>query len=128
MPEHFPYNAETEDPPAPFLTLQVRHFNFPERAQAVSAKLDTGADISAIPEKFIRSLGLEAAERVRAIGFDGTGRDLVLYAAVITLPNGANIETNVGGIPVDYVLLSRDVLNQLRLLLDGPAQSLEILE
>ena len=32
------------------------------------------------------------------------------------------------GIPADYILLGRDVLNYLRLRLDGPALTLEILE
>ena len=38
------------------------------------------------------------------------------------------MQLNVAGIPPDYALLGRDILNQLRLLLDGPAHTLEILE
>lgn len=110
------------------MSVQVRHISYPERAQELRAKLDTGADVSAIPDSAIRALGLREAERLLASGFDGRIVQVVLYAVQIDLPNGQNLEISVLGIPADYILLGRDVLNLLRLLLDGPALTLEILE
>ncbi len=128
MPPLFHYEDKTENPPAPFISVQVRHMNYPERARELPAKLDTGADISAIPDSVIRTLGLREAERLLVSGFDGRIVQVVLYAVQIDLPNGQNLEINALGIPADYILLGRDVLNLLRLLLDGPALTLEILE
>ena len=128
MPLKFSYDDKTEDPPAPFVTVRVRHLVYQERVQELRAKLDTGADVSSIPEATAATLGLREAARLFATGFDGRITQVALYAAQIDLPNGQSVQLNVAGIPSDYALLGRDILNQLRLLLDGPAHTLEILE
>ncbi len=46
MPLKFSYDDKTEDPPAPFVTVRVRHLVYQERVQELRAKLDTGADVS----------------------------------------------------------------------------------
>lgn len=50
------YNEQVE-PPAPFLTVTIHH---PEtkRAIQIEVKIDTGADISAMPLSIIQELGL----------------------------------------------------------------------
>ena len=60
--------------------------------------------------------------------FDGHLFHKDIYAIRIKLPTGQHGRINVLTIPNDHVLLGRDVINQFRLLLDGPALTLEILE
>jgi len=62
------------------------------------------------------------------MGFDRQLKPVHLYSVVVALPSGRRGRLNAVAISIDYVLLGRDVLNHLRLLLDGPALTLEILE
>ena len=116
----FHYDEANEDPPAPFVSVQVRHAARPERTLNLRAKVDTGADISAVPESAALALQLREAGRLQAIGFDGRVQQVVVYAAQIDLPAGESVQLNVLPIPADYALIGRDALNLLRLLLDGP--------
>lgn len=51
------YN-ESEEPPAPFLAVTIHHPEAPHQTLQLQAKIDTGADISAIPVSIIGALGL----------------------------------------------------------------------
>ncbi|TMA33385.1 MAG: hypothetical protein E6J79_17995, partial [Deltaproteobacteria bacterium] len=50
----------------------------PQRA-ALDGKIDTGADLCGIPERLVVELDLPPIRSVRAIGFTGSARDVVLY-------------------------------------------------
>ena len=60
--------------------------------------------------------------------YDGAPMEKALYDVVLRVANirfvGVSVITWAG----DHVILGRDILNHLRLLLDGPALTLEILE
>jgi hypothetical protein len=113
-------------PPAPFLTVRL-HDPTTDVMLTLPAKVDTGADVSAVPVTMVEQLHLASAGEFVVEAFDGartrmTAYDIALDAAQLHLT----------GIPAitfaeEYVLLGRDVLNALRLLLDGPALSVEIL-
>ena len=128
MPTQFHYETEAEDPPAPYLTARLSNPSRPTVVADIRAKLDTGADITVIPEALAKDLNLKVVNRIAAIGFDGVPQEKAVYAFRIELPNGVRGSTQCLTRDSDHVLLGRDVINHLRLLLDGPAQSLEILE
>jgi hypothetical protein len=69
----------------------------------LEGKLDTGADLSAVPERFIAELDLPPVRTVRAAGFLG------------------ELSTRR-----PYVILGRNVLRRLVVRLDGPGETLEI--
>lgn len=60
-------------------------------------------------------------------GFDGEQRHLPLFAIDITLETRRLTDIEVVTYATNQGILGRDVLNRLRLLLDGPDQRLEIL-
>lgn len=91
--------------------------------------MDTGADATIVPLSIVRELqaGVVTFKTVR--GYAGGRRTVRTYLVDVeigpfTLP-GVEI---VGDTAADEVLLGRDVLNKLRLLLDGPARRTQLLE
>ena len=115
-------------PPAPFIPVRISPFAHPDHAVSFPAKIDTGSDITAIPEAVVTQLGLREKDRLTVSGFDNQLAEIPEYAIRLELPSGPRGHVDVIVIQADYVLLGRDVLNLLRLLLDGPALTLEILE
>jgi len=83
--------------------------------------LDSGADVTLIPQSFIEPLGLavDASESYEVMGFDGATStaqavrlDLIFLTRVF---RGRFLVINQ-----ECGILGRDVLNHISLLLDGP--------
>jgi hypothetical protein len=115
-------------PPAPRLEIHFIALPHGTAFGPVHAFLDTGADVTIVPMDIIRQLkaGVVTFKTVR--GYTRGRRNVRTYlvdvdVAGLTLPG---IEV-VGDDAADQVLIGRDVLNKLRLLLDGPGQRTEIL-
>lgn len=116
-------------PPAP--RLEIRLVAQPHGATygPIAAFVDTGADATIVPLSIVRELqaGVVTFKTVR--GYAGGRRTVRTYLVDVeigpfTLP-GVEI---VGDTAADEILLGRDVLNKLRLLLDGPARRTQLLE
>ncbi|MGQ0603677.1 MAG: retroviral-like aspartic protease family protein [Anaerolineales bacterium] len=122
----FPYEG-THEPPAPFLDIQIEHPTQPQRVAQLYAKVDTGADISVIPLSVAQALGLEVAGEVSAMGFNRQVNTYTVYITRLIFPSGQRAHVHVLATVSDETVLGRDVLNHFRLLLDGPALTLEIL-
>ena len=113
-----------------FLTGWIRFIALPHGTifGPVHAFLDTGADATIVPIGIIRQLkaGVVTFKTVR--GYVGGRRSVRTYLVDVeigglTLPG---IEV-IGDDVADQILIGRDVLNKLRLLLDGPRQKTELL-
>ena len=89
--------------------------------------MDTGADISVIPLSSAEKLNLAPIGVMLVEGFDGEQRQLPLFAIDITLETRRLTGIEVVTYATNHGILGRDVLNRLRLLLDGPDQRVEIL-
>lgn len=122
----YEYN-QAVSPPAPFITIRVVHDLMNTREATVPAKLDTAADMSTIPFPLVHSLTLNESGTFTIEGYDGKQQDLISYFASFIIGEITIKRLEVIPTPENYVLLGRDVLNQLRLLLDGPGLFLEIL-
>jgi predicted aspartyl protease len=114
-------------PAAPFLPVQLASLAERSETIAVQAKLDTGADLTAIPYALIERLQLMPAGEIEVEGYDSRRATIRAYDVNLQID-----QLRVNGLLVisfaeDYVLLGRDVLNRLRILLDGPALTTEIL-
>lgn len=96
---------------------------------ALKALVDSGADATIIP---INSLQEIRARRSRKMWLRGTagGRILVdLYQISLRLgPFSQALLEVVGSAQNDEVIVGRDVLNHLKVILDGPASSTEVVE
>ncbi|MEK7439627.1 MAG: retroviral-like aspartic protease family protein [Chloroflexota bacterium] len=114
-------------PPAPSCTVTLIAPSSKQRF-TVNVFIDTGADASIIPLHYLQEIG---ARRVSETGLRsqwGERRRVFLYLvdmqiADVTL-NGLYVVADEIG---DECILGRDALNQLRLLLDGPAAVAQLL-
>ncbi|MEK7441193.1 MAG: retroviral-like aspartic protease family protein [Chloroflexota bacterium] len=116
------------DPAAPFLPARLGNLESPPRYGDFRAKVDTGADMTVIPEAAVKALNLTVTDRLEVAGFDNRPTIVDVYALQIELPNGKRGKLKAFAFDEEYVLLGRDAINHLRLLFDGPALTLEILE
>lgn len=124
----FRYAAQLR-PPAPFVHVTLFHPDDVERKQElVPAQLDTAADSTVVPIRFIEQLELRQTGFRRAIAFAGRVKRFPTFAVTFQIRGREElILLNViaeGREP--FVLLGRDVLNRYRILLDGPNQAVEI--
>ena len=118
--------SEAFSPPAPVLSLEAFVPEEPWQRCQADAKLDTAADISAIPFKLVDDLELEAVSEVVISGYDAETALLPTYTIGLELPEARIRRVEVIAIPESYVLLGRDVLNHFFVNLNGPELTFEV--
>ena len=117
-----PYSAEYE-PPCPVLTVRLAS---PPGGAGVGlvALVDTGADMTLVPEPVARILGLPVISQIRVTGVTGTAEGADVFAAAIELA-GKNLLVEVVAFG-EETIVGRDLLNRLVLRLHGPGKRLEV--
>ena len=122
MSEQFSYDA-ARDPPAPVLPARI---GGPGESPAVllGFLVDSGADMTVVPEALVRNLRLPAVSQISVRGVGGILRRARVYAAEIDAA-GTRVVVEVLGIGSD-ALLGRDVLNGWVTTLRGPQRVLEV--
>jgi len=98
----------------------------PDRRRSLLAKLDTAADITAIPFTVILQLEMKTASEIEVAGYDSPSTTVSTHLAGSELPNARIRRIEVIPISEDYVLLGRDVLNLFHITLDGPDLTFEL--
>lgn len=119
------YNTQKE-PPAPFVRLTLRQ---PRTGAELSvpAQIDTGADITILPQSVVESLDLDYQGVVEIKGVGGSLQTLIRYSVLASIHDSPQVGLNaLAHSEEEWVLLGRDVLNAFRLVLDGPNLALEI--
>jgi predicted aspartyl protease len=108
-----------------FTLIGQRPLDSNER-RTLPALLDTGADISTLPPATIHHLNLVPLDEIPIASYRGEAVLVATYLVHIQIGSWAieAIEVIAGG--EAYAILGRDVLNQFRLILDGPRAILEI--
>ncbi len=117
-----PYSAEYE-PPCPVLTIRVAAPSG-GAAFALLAVVDTGADITLVPEALARTLDLPVVSHVRIAGVTGAAARADVLAADIDL-SGNRVLAEIVAFG-NEAIVGRDLLNRLVLRLDGPRGILEV--
>jgi predicted aspartyl protease len=111
------------EPPAPILLARVAP-PVGGHGVAVLGVVDTGADLTVIPESVAKELGLPLVSRIRVVGVTGASAAAPVRAAAIDVAGSRHlVEVACLG---DDAILGRDLLNRMVIRLDGPRQSLEI--
>src|SRR5262249_42274273 len=111
------------DPPAPVLPVQVLAPTGRGDGVALAALVDTGADVSALPESVARVIGLPRVDRVPVSGV--TGRvEADVYAAMLVVA-GRRYVARIVAVGAEAIL-GRDVINRFASVLDGPRRRLEV--
>jgi hypothetical protein len=115
----WPYNREVE-PPAPFLDIIVRH---PENTMLLAqtpAKIDTAADVSAIPISLVNQLELPITRKLIVEGYDGVSASVLTYGVVFEVAQARFKGLRVIAFHEAYALLGRDILNHFYICFYGP--------
>lgn len=113
--------------PFPCLALRLRNGAEGLRGAETVALLDTGADGTLVPLAYLEEVLAPLITQDRIRSHWGEWRDVDLYAVDIeidglTLPSVYVVGDEMG----EDIVLGRDVLNKLRILLNGPAQRVDV--
>ncbi len=119
------YNQQVT-PPAPFVYIDCQHPLESTERLTLPALIDTGADLSTLPPDAIQRLQLVPLDEIPVASYRG---ETVLAVTYLTRMHMGSwtihaVEIIAGG--EEYAILGRDVLNQFRIVLDGPHTVLEI--
>jgi len=116
-------------PPMP--ALQIR-LGYPEGGLTLgpfAAIVDTGADGTLVPQSLVDELGAPFVDDVRVRSHWGEWRDMQLFTVDIGIGKVRLPAVEVAGDDRGKeIVLGRNVLNRLRLLLDGPAGQVQMLD
>jgi hypothetical protein len=117
-----PYDGVLFDPPAPLARVTLRDPATGASVVGVPMLLDSGADVTLVPQSAVQRLGVasQQADGIELVGFDGRRST----APVVRLDLGLLGKTFKGRyltFDQECGILGRDVLNNLVILLDGPA-------
>lgn len=93
----------------------------PRPSLRARAELDTGADITCVPETLIEDLGVTPQGLVHVQGFrEEPPEEVPSFDIRLSIDDTRYFTLEVISAPKDYVLLGRDFLNALILHADGP--------
>jgi hypothetical protein len=95
---------------------------------SLTATIDTGADASFVPLALLEEILAQVGKSIYASSLWGERQEFSSFVVDVRIGNLTFPGVQVVGYDGDEIILGRDVLNKLRLLLDGPAQTTEILE
>jgi predicted aspartyl protease len=93
---------------------------------AIEGKLDSGADLCALPEDVVDELDLAPVRSVRAAGFGGTLQDALLYHCAIELAGHRVEHLEALSTRRRYAIIGRNLLRHVVLRLDGPRNVLTL--
>jgi hypothetical protein len=114
------YNSTRFDPPAPVAYVTLQNETTGAKWSNVPMLLDSGADVSLIPQAAVDKLGLTHSDkRYELTGFD----DSVISTPAAQLELGFCRRIFRGKfllIDQDLGIIGRDILNLVSLLFDGP--------
>lgn len=115
------------DPSAPFVEIEVDGYDERLGRRMITALLDSGADASFFPVPFLNSIGASYKETRWMRGAIGARIEVDLYLVAIRVGTTWIRGLHVIGAPeTDDPVIGRDVLNELVVTLNGPAQTTEI--
>ncbi|HSH77546.1 MAG TPA: retropepsin-like aspartic protease [Herpetosiphonaceae bacterium] len=115
------YDGERFQPPAPLAHVVLRSPETGETLPDIPMLLDTGADVTLVPQTAVEGLGVLTAgsDQFQVMGFDGT----ISAASAVRLELTFARRTFRGDFLVvdqPWGILGRNVLNAVPLILDGP--------
>ncbi|MBI1927689.1 retroviral-like aspartic protease family protein [Candidatus Poribacteria bacterium] len=121
----FRYN-KGKSPPAPYITLEITPSGRRRKPIRRRAKLDPGASLTVIPESLPKRWRIASVGMATLRAYNGQRSMRPVYVVDIIVGSKRFQEIRVTVAPRRYILLGRDILNQLRITLDGPRQMIEI--
>lgn len=121
------YNTEFY-PPAPMLDFTVYCPVDHGRAARVRGELDSGAEISVLPQEIVDALRLIPRRLMITEGYDGTQGQWATYMIDLEVEGHLLNDVEVIALPRQNGTLGRDVLNHFIVTLNGKALSFEMMD
>lgn len=116
----------TFDPPAIVLAVTVTGAVRRRPRIDSPAFIDTGADITAVPETLVDKLRLYPIGRLNLEDANAVKTPVYTYDVFLNLPGESAQKLEVVLTPYPFVILGRDWLQGYYLLLDGPGQQFQL--
>ncbi len=113
------------DPPAPMVPVGLRAPGATHVAR-VDGKIDTGADVCAVPGHVIADLELPPTRSVRAAGFAGALEDAIVYRVDVEIDGAVYAQMEALATRRPYAIIGRNVLRALVLRVHGPREQLDL--
>jgi len=114
------------DPPAPVVEVSISA-PLSKVSTSSTALVDSGADITVIPERIIAQLKLRRVDSTPVSGFGKRVIQATVYSATLEIEGISESKIyRILGWSEDYALIGRDLLNQLIAVLNGPSQELSL--
>ena len=119
------YDSSRFSPPAPIALVTLRNPDSGMMKVGISMLLDTGADVTLLPQGVADELGLSySASSYEVIGFeDSSSLARAVRAEMLFL--GLTFRGQFLLVEQDYGLVGRNILNAISLTFDGPRLSWE---
>jgi len=120
------YDSSLFDPPAPVALVSIRDPSSGNIVSGVRMLMDSGSDLTLIPERFVKELdlALDQSTSYELTGFDG--HSTVAKSVQLDLVFlGRTFKGRFVVVNFETGILGRNVLNHFSLVLDGPALSWE---
>lgn len=126
MPLSRPYD-KSFFPSAPVIDCTVSiPGGAPASSRACRGLIDSGADITAIPQNVVTELRLARVDRIPVAGYDEVTRLKDVYAAKVSVPPMEEKVFKVVVTREDYALIGRDLINHWMVTLNGKKGIVEI--
>jgi predicted aspartyl protease len=130
IPFKYRYDEQIFNPPAPVIDVSLSLPITQSQLQSVNLKslalLDSGADITVIPEQIVQELQLKYVDEITASGYDGVPKQAFIYSVKLIFNDLGGFIVRVIASNTDHVLIGRDILNKWSLLLEGRRRIFEI--
>ncbi len=120
------YSSEYS-PPAPALKVKLSK-PFSDLSMELQAKVDSGADMTVVPQHAISELRLIPASRISVTSFDGRAVWRYTYYVNLSFQDFEFRMVEVIPSKREDMLLGRDILNRLKAILDGKRLSFSLLD
>lgn len=113
-------------PPGLIISVYISSLGTKNKKQS-KAKIDTGADISAIPDELRQELRLPPRGAVWIRGtLDKEPKAFPTFFVTLSINQLFSFELQVISLPRKYSLIGRDALNQIILHANGPSEVFEL--
>lgn len=116
-------------PPVPALEIWIGYPDGELSVGPVVAIADTGADGTLVPQSLLDQIAAPIVDDARMRSHWGEWRKVLVYTVDITVGEFRLPAVDVVGDDVgDEIVIGRNVLNKFRLLFDGPAQQIHVMD
>jgi predicted aspartyl protease len=115
-------------PPAPVVQATIQNTNDPLHSVSANMQIDTGADMTLIPESAVSALGLATYDNTQVSDYRGTLESASVYYVNLKLDQWIIRNVRVIAVEGKYGILGRNILRAFTLTLNGKDQTFDLVD